>query len=291
MRTNFISFFEKICALAQASATTSVQTFLSSTTFTNQLITRTQFDQQINDTLTRFQHTTPISFARTLDLMRLLIHADALMAFPLSNWQILPDEQQHQAETSSFFNVPVILINERSNQTCSCATLNTCTAPALIFNADGRIDYSIPGFVYGCYLFQTVLFSSLSCLYSSTCIAELRQHLNLSAESLDDYHVETGNPIQLDAAATRFNINDTIETLTDAMFIESWTSNVSYERYFNSCAPDSCTYTLYYRFDVLELFTTFLSVFSGLSVAVRFAVPYSMGLFGKIRVHYRVASE
>ena len=264
-----------------------MQTFLSSTMLANQLITRSQFNQEINDTLARFQLKTPFAFARTLDLMRLLIHDNAIMAFPLSNWQVLQDEP-HQEQNLSFFNLPTIFIDPQSNQSCSCASSTTCTIPALIFNTDGNIDYTVPGFAYGCYLFQSVLLSSFSCLYSSTCIAELRYNLNLSAESLEEYHASTGHPIQLDATATRFSINDTIETLAYAMFIESWTSNVSYERYFNSCAPTSCTYAYYYRFDSAEMFTTFLSVFSGLSLAIRFAVPYAIKLFEKLRARFRI---
>jgi hypothetical protein len=278
IRTSFIHFFEKICGLAQTSASNSAQTFLASTMLANQLITHTQFDGEIDDTLTRFQLETPIAFARTLDLTRLLVHDNAIMAFPLENWKILQDETREEQDPS-FFNLPTIFIDSQSNQSCSCATSSNCTLPALIFNEDGTFEYIIPGFAYGCYLFQSVLFSSLSCLYSPTCIAELRLYLNLSAGSLEAHHERTGEPIQLDAAATRFNVNDTIE---------SWTSNVSYERYFNSCAPTSCTYTYHYRFDEAEMFTTFLSVFSGLSLAIRFAVPYALRLCEKIRDRLRI---
>jgi hypothetical protein len=55
------------------------------------------------------------------------------------------------------------------------------------------------------------------------------------------YQELTGGIVELNSTSTRFNINDTIETLASEMFIESWTSNVSYERFFNSCAASYCT--------------------------------------------------
>ena len=195
-----------MCSLAQESVSSSVQTFLSSTMLTNQLITRTEFNQEINDTLARFQLKTPIAFARTLDLTRLLIHDNAIMEFPLSNWITLQDEQL-QDQNLAFFSQSNVFIVQESNQSCSCATSSTCISPSIIFKDDGTVNYTIPGFAYGCYLFQSVLLSSLSCLYSLTCIAELRQYLDLRAGVLEEYHATTGYPIQLNASATRFNVS------------------------------------------------------------------------------------
>jgi hypothetical protein len=98
----------------------------------------------------------------------------------------------------------------------------------------------------------------------------------------------SGGLYKLNATSTRFNINDTIETLAYEMFIESWTSNVSYERFFNSCAPAYCTYKVYYRFDALELLTTFLSVYVGLSLGIHIMVPYAVKMIKKIRNRFRV---
>ncbi|CAF4269611.1 unnamed protein product, partial [Adineta steineri] len=82
-----------------------------------------------------------------------------------------------------------------------------------------------------------------------------------------------------------------IETMAYEMFIESWSTNTSYENFFNSCAPMYCTYTYYYQFDALELLTTFLSVFAGLSLGLRFIVPHLMKLIEKIRNRFRVTPQ
>ncbi|CAF2064714.1 unnamed protein product [Rotaria magnacalcarata] len=81
-------------------------------------------------------------------------------------------------------------------------------------------------------------------------------------------------PIELDAAITRYAVDDGVDTLAYNMFIETWTSNVSYEMFFNACEVKQCTYTYHYRFDILEFLTLFLSIFSGRSLAWHFLVPH-----------------
>lgn len=92
----------------------------------------------------------------------------------------------------------------------------------------------------------------------------------------------------LNSIERRFSINDTIEILANEMFTESWTTNVSYERFFNSCASAFCTDKEYYRFDAIELLTTFLSVYVGLSLGIRIFVPFLVQTIKKIRHRFRV---
>ena len=122
-----------------------------------------------------------------------------------------------------------------------------------------------------------------------TCIHDYRQAVGIDFIDIETYHNQTGQPIQLNDSLTRFNINDTIETMVYDMFIESWIYNVSYERFFNSCNPSYCTYKYYYRFDILELLTTFLSVYAGLSIGIRIMVPFIVKILQKIRNRFRVA--
>ena len=94
--------------------------------------------------------------------------------------------------------------------------------------------------------------------------------------------------VALNATRTRFSVNDTIETLAYNMFIESWANNVSYEMFFQACASTECTYSYHVRFDILEIITTFLSVFSGLSLGLRLLVPFLISVVGRARKRFRV---
>jgi hypothetical protein len=283
----FIRGLKQLCILAQESVNNNIMLSRASSMFVNQLISRIQFNNEMNVTLHRFRKKAPIEFARTLDLIRTNIQGNALIAVFSTNWQFVVDEKGKE-KNASFHSEPVRYVNTEQNTSCSCATSQTCTMPAQIFDENGTPYFTFESLILGCYLLETILFSSLSCFYSMTCIDKFRQALNLNHESLESYQNRTRDIIQLDASLTRFNINDTIEILAYEMFIESWSSNVSYERFFNSCAPSHCTYKYYYRFDALELLTTFLSVYAGLSLVIRFMVPYFVNLIKKIRNRFRV---
>ena len=283
----FENFLSALCQLSQNSVVSGIRAFNGSVMLSNELLTRPQFLHEMDVTLNRFQQRIPIGFVRTLDLVRMNIQGNALLAGSTSNWRLVQAEIG-QGKNGSFLSVPIQYNGaDPGEKSCSCATSRYCTTSAPIFNDTGSIEYTIEGLVFGCDVFQTVLLSSLSCFYSKSCIGNLRPMLVFLDFDLEEYHNNTGLPIRLDPAKTRFQVNDTIETMAYSMFIESWTSNVSYERYFASCAVVSCSYTLRYRFDALELLTTFLSVFAGLSAVLRFLVPQLVRMATILRHRFR----
>ena len=250
---NFIDVFDEtlqqLCTLAQETVDNSITTFNSSTMFVKQIMPRIQFNNEMNTTLNQFQEKTPIEFARTINLIRTTIQGNALFAAFQTNWKLVVAERD-QGRNSSFSSVPITYIDTEHNTSCSCATSQTCTMPAQLFNETDTLYYTFEGLRLACYPLQTVLLSSLSCFYSMDCIYDYWNALSQYYGGLEGFHYNKSFPSPLNSTLTRFNINDTIETLAYDMFIESWITNVSYERFFNSCAPSYCTYKVYYRFDV-----------------------------------------
>ncbi len=275
----FLSTLKELCSLAQESVTNNIMAFLSSTMFVNQMMSPIQFDNEINNAIERFKNKLPIEFGQTLDIIRTSIQGNALIGIFSTNWQFVVVEKG-QGRNASFRSEPVSYFDFEQNTTCSCATSRTCTMPAQIFYSNGTPFYTSESLVLGCNSLETVLHSSLSCFYSLSCINDLRvQGLRLHPFS---------NFIPFNASLTRFNLNDTIEKLANEMFIESWINNKSYERFFNSCSPSSCTYKYYYRFDKMEVFTTFLSVYAGLSLGIHFITPYLVRIIKKFRNRFRI---
>ncbi|CAF4248423.1 unnamed protein product, partial [Rotaria sordida] len=41
---------------------------------------------------------------------------------------------------------------------------------------------------------------------------------------------------------TRYELNSTIQTIIDNLMIEEWVIDISYKKYYEQCAPISCTY-------------------------------------------------
>jgi hypothetical protein len=277
---SFVDGINRLCLLAEDSIQNDVQAFLASSMLVYQLIPRTQFEKQMAVTLHQVQTATPIAFARTLDLLRTMFQANALLDIYLIGWDFTIANDAVGAN-ATFLSVPRYHQNE-----CSCVTTRACTSPAqLIFKRNDTSYYTIEGIVLGCFVLETILRSSLSCFYSIRCIIELR-NAKIIEEYFPFYTVNWS--LALNTTSKRFSINDTIETLAYNMFIESWTNNVSYEMFFEACMPKECTYSYHVRFDILEMITTFLSVFSGLSLGLRLLVPCLISVVERARQRLRV---
>lgn len=224
-----------------------------------------------------------------MDLIRLTTQGNALIGVFSANWDFIIDDKD-QSNNNTFHTVPIILYSNKNNTTCSCATSKFCSKPATTYDFYTQSDYEIKGLVFGCFLLEAILQSSLSCFYSQECIQNFRNVIDISDRwNESDCNGQPCTSVLFDSTTTRFQINDTIETIAYDMFIESWTNNVSYEKFFNACKPKYCIYTYYYRFDALDMLTSFLSIFAGLCVGYRFAVPHPVTLVGKIKYRFTIA--
>ncbi|CAF1618625.1 unnamed protein product [Adineta ricciae] len=281
-RKLFMSGISILCALSKNYVKNNIEIFLSSTMLAYQIIPRNVFNQQINITVSHFQNELPIRFNQTLELIRAINHDNALIGIFPSNWNIFVADNN-----ISFVTDPVIYNFTNTNTTCSCATERSCSMPVVIYDFGRRVYVNSPeGVVYSCSLVEAILHSSLFCFYSKTCVLQYRKLANILPLSSEWSDLITKNIFN--SSLTRFAINDTIETMVSSMFIESWSSNTSYENFFETCSPSQCIGTYHYRFDTMAIFTTILSVYAGLTFILRFLVPYLIRIINKIRHCNRV---
>ncbi len=71
-------------------------------------------------------------------------------------------------------------------------------------------------------------------------------------------------------------INTTIAELLGQLFIESWSSNLSYTSYFTKCQPAFCSYVVNTQKSALEIVTTITGLIGGLSIVLRLVIPYAV---------------
>ncbi|CAF4134571.1 unnamed protein product [Rotaria sp. Silwood2] len=136
--------------------------------------------------------------------------------------------------------------------TCSCGSSSSCQKPqgffcrnvsCLKFNA--QPNRTIPGMFLGCFPIDSILLSTLECLYDQSCIQML-----IDSRSFDfsDIVVVSDNLTNITAlnqlAPSRFLPNTSLETIISQLFMENWTTSVNFSAYFAQCQPDSCIYTL-----------------------------------------------
>lgn len=282
---SFFAHIITLCTLANDTMDNNLIQLRSSTIITEHVLSRIEFDNQTNITLYSMKVASAIAFYRTFELLRSLIQGNAFMSVLSSNWIFTKNETKQSSNLSLLTTIPVKYNNTNTNTECSCATSKLCSEQAQMFFPNLTAFYSVTGLQVGCFLSETIIHSSLSCFYSRNCLRTLFAALPLGGNDAHDAWAITIDekyfqPIY--AFSSRFISNETIDAIAQSMFIDSWTFNVSYELFFNTCAPNQCSITYYYRFDALEVFTTFLSVFNGITFVLRFIVPYFVRIFKNI---------
>ncbi|CAF4184766.1 unnamed protein product, partial [Rotaria sordida] len=102
--------------------------------------------------------------------------------------------------------------------------------------------------------------STLECYYNLSCMIELDRHFDLSLGSSFNFSNlnEILNPP-----------NETIETIINKLMIDSWTSNISFSSYYNTCSPSSCTYEYISQNDLFFVITTILGICGDLSLGLK----------------------
>ncbi|CAF2842141.1 unnamed protein product [Rotaria sp. Silwood2] len=63
--------------------------------------------------------------------------------------------------------------------------------------------------------------------------------------------------------------NETIGAIINKLMIDSWTSNISFSSYYNTCSPSQYTYEFISRNDLFFFITTILGIFGDLSLGLK----------------------
>lgn len=290
---NIFVTIQRLCTMAQNTLLDSVSIFRSQTLVIDQILLREQFEQRINKEIDRFHSSLSILFLRRLEVVYAISHANAFISQHQFNWKFIPISGQ--IHDTNFYSAPAAYETRDGDGICSCATSQSCAMEASLYDFQlesfsFRVDQPIPGLYMSCSIVEAVFQSSLVCFYSASCIENLIYSINDV-----DFLIwgQWSSPSQsfepLNSSQSRFVENETLSSAMQALFVESWAINSSYEMFFNACAPDECTFSYYYRFDALDIITSFLSIYGGLIAALQVLSPLLVQLFFGLRNHFRVA--
>jgi hypothetical protein len=263
----FFKLIQSLCSLAESAVTDAIEQFQLRSFISSEAMPSIQFQAQVNEALQLFQKSTSTLFARPLQLFRASDQGNSLISLFGSNWTPMFGLN---ASYAPLLSVPMTY----NNGTCSCATSSSCLEPAAFYNYTYGIFHTVDGLFFGCLCLESIFSSTLSCFFSNSCVIALQKSLPLGNPN----GAVSTKPINISSLlslppASRFEVNDTIETIVYQLFIDSWTNETSYERYYNACAPTHCNYSFGTRLNIIYALTTFLSIFNGLSIGLRFAVP------------------
>lgn len=136
-------------------------------------------------------------------------------------------------------------------------------------------EWIVPGFLIGCYPLESLLQSTLECLYNITCIHKLK----------NKHQIATMNIRPLNATLSSPNV--TVQSLMNALMVDRWESTISYDRYYASCAPLSCTYVIRERANSLYMITAIIGLFGGLTAALAIIAPILMKIVRSLTMWHR----
>ena len=276
------NLLQSLCSLSNATVADLIKQLQMSSFISSEALTLSQFHAQVSEALQSLQKSESTLFARSLQLFRASDQGNALISILNNNWQL-----QYGRNTS---NAPLLLVPMTyANGACSCATSSACVEPAAFYNLTLHKVYTLRGIMFGCSSLEFILRSSLACFFSNSCLVELEYSMALGNPSGYGFpprgHI---SPMEFSSAPSRFQADDTIETIVNEMFIDSWWNETSYEQYYNACAPTYCSYSQKIGVDVIRALTTFLGVFNGLSIALHFVVPLLVKLGYKLRNRFTI---
>ena len=223
-----------LCNLAKDAFQDAREQYLTSSIISASMVDRNLFDKQINSSLTRFQSTLPDEFVSNLQFVLGVFHGNALVSLYSTNWYPILD---------NWFVYATVYMQPQYYGNCNCLTSSSCTQTPIPF---------IQGYLVGCTTLESLLASTIQCLYEQTCVELLTTHLNLSIPK----------PALLNSNETRFSSNATINSIAQHMFIETCSSNVSYDQFFEQCHPLSCSVTLTKRNSPISVVTKLFGLYS-----------------------------
>jgi hypothetical protein len=269
----YFGLLSTLCIISQTTIQNSAEQFLTETFVNAEIMPEFEFLSKMSAITQLFETTTPARFSRSLRLLRDITHGNNFISSYFLNWHWWV---KFNRSSMTFPTRPVTLDND-----CSCGTRSDCTESGGIYlSFSNTQEFSIPGWNVGCSSVETLLHSTLECLYNQTCINLLMYY----ATTVDIVY-----PLAINISAmkstlfSRFPMNTMIENIVDSLFVEQWKINVSYSTFYNQCAPTHCSYTIEKYNSFLNTMSRLVGLYGGLTVSLRFIVPYLITLAFKIR--------
>ncbi|UJR15994.1 hypothetical protein I4U23_002913 [Adineta vaga] len=132
----------------------------------------------------------------------------------------------------------------------------------------------VKGFYTACTALEALLASTFDCLYDIRCIQLLPT--KFPSLNLRDFNVTN-----LTLASNQQNI--TVYDHLLKLFIQDWSTEISYPKYFNACAPASCSYIIENESNLSYAFAIFISLYGGLIIILRLMSPVLIKILLKMK--------
>jgi hypothetical protein len=270
-----------LCQLVKATVLDASFTFNQSSLITGQTLPKIELDDRANHTVAQFKSNTVAEFKRNLAL----IHSQTTTIYTAGEGDVtwIPPPSISSVTATDLQSVPAQINN------CSCALSDECKEPLVLYNYTKYEDnlalhvlFNVSSMFAGCFSIQSLLQSSLECLFNQTWVSTVEERLNnitIDVPVFESLNLPPINVSILQTTSTQFSPKTPVQELVNVMMIEidKWGEKIDYKQYYKQCAPKFCFYSFTSRSDALYVFTTIVGLFGGLSVALKIIVPLIVG--------------
>lgn len=221
------------------------------------------------------------SIIQLLELIRTVTKSNVLQtAIPLSALMYDYPEDRSLRKKNIIFKY--------MNSSCNCTSAARCYVPSGFFDIKKRTQKTISlipdfprlanlsGFVVGCFPLESLLQSTLECLFDLLCLNIIQKYV-ISTINITDVYT-------LNQSQTRFFSNTSVESLVKELFIESWSIEANFSKYYNECSPVLCTHTLEQANNVFYAVTKMFGLYSGLRFIFSLFIPFIVTWWRKRRI-------
>ncbi|CAF1387351.1 unnamed protein product [Adineta steineri] len=283
-----------LCELAQKTVNDSIDRFRNESFVSADLVHEPELSIQINLTIQQFFTSTIYPFEILNSLTHLLMQVDqpfmgARMAFDVGYTpNLLMTNISNAINSKQSLKVDFNLSGTHDINTtsinCVCIANPNCNSPAVMYdeNVDCNSSYDrynitiITGLIEGCFVFDSLLSSTLECFYSdSFCYRLLMSKVIYAVLGRGDYYPWYAiRPLVYDPTS-RYPSNSSIKTILQNLMIEQWNPHNSYEDYYRWCLPTYCIYSqVTNQKTLLKIILSLISLIGGLTLVLRIIVPH-----------------
>ena len=244
------------CEISNLTMQLALDRFLSTSLISTNIVPRSQFDSRFNSSIEGFFQETLTDFLHRYSLISNLLNANDyvsgsgtnthfIIANIISSEASLSNPVWTQSHTNEF------LINNDEILFCARDWLNM------------TLSYDSYEGIQACSITQIALDLSISCWYDLNCIEIFKQRFAQIGVSIGEI-----TPLN-STKSSRFDSNRALRYIFNEMMIESFESTFSYDLYYQTCKPRSCTYNYRVRSDTIYVVTTAIGLVGGISIIIR----------------------
>ena len=255
-----------LCSLMNRTIENSLTRFYARDYVTIDLTSRDAFVVQLKSQIDEFWQSTINEFFSSLQITQNITQTNILLSSLLLNSMFF---------VNGGFGVPMVSI--KTYGSCSCGLSAWCIDSSYIYDSQNNnaILLKVQGMYMGCYVFESLLQSTLQCFYDQPCFSNLTATMSTT--------IRPNATILNASVASHYSRTSTVGELLKELMVEEWNWTMMYERYYETCAPSECRYTVKTRNDAIYIVTTMIGLIGGLNTALKLIVPHTVQFIRYLR--------